>query len=409
MAEGDLDKADALLCNAPVHAIDPGELLYLRGVIANRRRDPTRAVRLLTSALASGPQSSPAWLALGHARVQLGRLAAAAEAYESAIACEPDAADAYFNLGVVRRRLEDLPRAARAFHAAWLRDPLMSNAAKACVGTLGMWVRSAPAETPGPSMPLEPDARTISVITCSIDDAKGLGVSDLYARLLAGLQHEIIVLRDASSLAEAYNRGLDAAKGDVVVLSHDDIEILAPDFAARLLRHLRTYDVVGVIGATRMTGPLPIWAGHPHLRGWITHHAPGSAEWHVDVLDPRPVAGDVKVLDGVLLAGRREVFASVRFDPGTFDGFHCYDIDWSCRAAEAGFRVAAAGDLLVVHASRGRYDNNWQRYAERFCAKHRTGHGEPAPPPFYEIAFDSAAHVRSFYARLSELAATSAE
>jgi len=158
-----------------------------------------------------------------------------------------------------------------------------------------------------------------------------------------------------------------------------------------------------------MTGPLPIWAGHPHLRGWITHHAPGAAEWLVDLLDPRPVAGDVTVLDGVLLAARREVFASVRFDAVTFDGFHGYDIDWSLRAARAGFRLAAAGDLRLVHASGGRYDDVWQRYAERFCAKHRTGYTDPAPPPYYETSFESRTQVESFFARLMQLAAAEAD
>ena len=110
------------------------------------------------------------------------------------------------------------------------------------------------------------------------------------------------------------------------------------------------------------------------------------------------------VLDGVLLAARREIFATVRFDAATFDGFHCYDIDWSYRAALAGFRLAAAGDLQVVHASRGRYDDVWQQYAERFCAKHRTGFSEPAPPPFYETVFGTRAEVETFYAQLMHLA-----
>ena len=157
-----------------------------------------------------------------------------------------------------------------------------------------------------------------------------------------------------------------------------------------------------------MTGPRATWAGHPNLRGWITHHAPDSAEWRVCLLDPQPVSGDVMVLDGVFLAARREVFTSVRFDAVTFDGFHGYDIDWSYRAALAGFRLAAAGNLWLVHASRGSYDDVWLRYAERFCAKHRTGHADPAPPSFYETSLGSRAQVEAFYVRLMQLAAEEA-
>ena len=184
---------------------------------------------------------------------------------------------------------------------------MLPDAAKGCVGTLAMWVRSAPGPSPGAGVAkaVVADQRAVSVIVCSLDDAKAAQVAALYARLLAGVRHEIISIRDAVSLAGAYNRGLDFATGDVIVLSHDDIEILATDFSTRLLAHLRSYDVVGVVGSVRMTGPTPLWAGHPYLRGWITHHAPDTAEWRVDLLDPQSVAGDVTVLDGVFLAARR--------------------------------------------------------------------------------------------------------
>ena len=408
MTAGDLVQADAILRNALARIPDAAELLYLRGVIASRQKDAAAAMDFLQAALAVRPDMVAAWLALGHVRMRLGQFDAAARAYEQAVAYDPQSADTHFNLGVVRRRLDDLPGAARAFYAAWRRDPMLTDAPKACVATLALWVRDAPG-APRPvvhAIPASP--RAVSVIVCSVDDVKAAHAAALYGRLFAGVRHEIIAIRDAASLAEAYNRGLDRATGDVVVLSHDDIEILAPDFAARLFTHLRAYDVVGVVGSTRMTGPTPLWAGHPHLRGWITHHGPDSAGWHIDLLDPRPVAGDVTVLDGVLLAARQEVFASVRFDAEAFDGFHCYDIDWSHRAALAGFRLAAAGDLQLVHSSGGRYDDLWQRYAERFCAKHCTGRTDPPPAPYYETIFRSRAEVESFFARLMQLAAEQA-
>jgi hypothetical protein len=65
------------------------------------------------------------------------------------------------------------------------------------------------------------------------------------------------------------------------------------------------------------------------LRGWITHRVPDSVNWQVDVLDPRPVAGDIVLLDGVLLAGKRDAFQAIPFDDVNFDGFHLADLDWS--------------------------------------------------------------------------------
>jgi hypothetical protein len=223
--------------------------------------------------------------------------------------------------------------------------------------------------------------------------------------VLHGLRHEVLVFRDARSLAEAYNRGIARSAGEIVVFSHDDVDVLADDFAARLLRHLALVDVVGVVGATRMSGPLPIWAGHPHLRGWITHRPRGGAEWHVDLLDHRPLAREVVVLDGVLLAARRSVLSRVAFDAVAFDGFHGYDVDWSWRAAQAGFRLAAAGDLRVVHESRGRFDATWQRYADRLCAKHGLAPSSPPPPPYYQAVLQRPEEVNAFLDRLTALAA----
>ncbi|MEP6998554.1 MAG: glycosyltransferase, partial [Betaproteobacteria bacterium] len=214
---------------------------------------------------------------------------------------------------------------------------------------------------------------------------------------------EIVSIRNARSLAEAYNWAVKRSVADVVVLSHDDVDILAPDFAARLFERLRAFDVVGVAGSTRMDGPAMGWSGHPHLRGWITHRAQGRAAWQVDVLDPRPVAGDIALLDGVLLAGKCETFRAVSFDAATFDGFHLADVDWSYRAAQAGFKLGVAGDLLLVHASRGNYDATWQRYADRFRRKHAAGRSPPAESSFFGASLDGTEQVRAFFARLAEL------
>ncbi len=348
------------------------------------------------SAIPERAQQARELLARGHACARQGDWACAADAYAAATRIQPDA-NAWFNLGVARHKRNDFDGAVRALLQAWRVDPLLPDAARGCMGVLAAAVRAGYRWTPPPALALPPDPPHVSVIVCSVDDAKARTIEALYGRLLAGVPHDILVLRDARSLAEAYNRGIAAARGDVVVLSHDDIDIAAADFAARVLAHLQAHDAVGVVGATRLTGPVPVWAGHPYVRGWITHHAPGSPEWQVNVLDPRPVAGGLAVLDGVFLAGRRQAFAAVPFDAATFDGFHGYDVDWSGRAAQAGLRLAAAGDLRIVHASGGSYDETWRRYAERLCEKHAIGGIAPAPSPYYRVSLGSLAEVGAFF------------
>jgi GT2 family glycosyltransferase len=243
----------------------------------------------------------------------------------------------------------------------------------------------------------------VSIVICSIDDTRHERAVALYRRLFAAVRHEIVSIRNARSLAEAYNWALRHSVADVVVLSHDDVDILASDFAVRLFERLQAFDVVGVAGSTRSDGPAIGWSGHPHLRGWITHRVPDSIHWQVDVLDPRPVAGDIVLLDGVLLAGKRDAFQAVPFDDVNFDGFHLADLDWSYRAAKAGARLGVVGDLLLVHASRGNYDATWQRYADRFCRKHDAGRSPPAPSSFFGASLDNPEQVRAFFGYLAEL------
>jgi GT2 family glycosyltransferase len=304
----------------------------------------------------------------------------------------------------MQKQLGDRASAIRTFHTAWVGDPLLFAAARQCVATIADAVRAGERiNAPLPALGSAAPYPAVSIVICSIDDARHERAVALYRRLFAAVRHEIVSVRNARSLAEAYNWALRHSAADVVVLSHDDVDILAPDFAVRLFERLRAFDVVGVAGSTRADGPAIGWSGHPHLHGWITHRVPDSVNWQVDVLDPHPVAGDIVLLDGVLLAGKRETFQAVPFDDVNFDGFHLADLDWSYRAAQAGAKLGVAGDLLLVHASRGNYDATWQRYADRFCRKHGAGRSPPAPSSFFGASLDNPEQVRAFFGYLSEL------
>jgi hypothetical protein len=92
--------------------------------------------------------------------------------------------------------------------------------------------------------------RLISVIVCSVDDTKRRSIRAHYEQLLAGSPHEIIQIADAKSLCEGYNRGFAQSSGDILVFSHDDIEIVSPNLANTLTRHLSTTDVIGIAGTS---------------------------------------------------------------------------------------------------------------------------------------------------------------
>ena len=211
--------------------------------------------------------------------------------------------------------------------------------------------------------------RPISIVTCSDDDAQFAAMAASYDRALAGWPHEFMRIGDATSLAEGYTRGAAAATGEILIFCHDDVELLAADFGARLARRLAECDVLGVAGATRATGPAWPFAGWPFLHGCVIY--PEGAGYRVTVYSRNaPLARAIRVMDGVFLAMRREVALRIGWDAETCDGFHGYDVDFTLRAAQAGFQLAVATDLGVVHRSYGSFDERWETTARKLVARH---------------------------------------
>jgi GT2 family glycosyltransferase len=134
--------------------------------------------------------------------------------------------------------------------------------------------------------------------------------------------------------------------------------------------------VIGVAGACRLVSPAWFDAGPPYLFGQVVEKLPSASAadttYFINIFGaPAPVVGNIKVLDGMFIATRREVVDRVPFDAATFDGFHLYDMDFSIRAYQAGYRLAVACDLNLIHRSSGTYDQIWRNYATRFVQKHQ--------------------------------------
>ena len=224
-----------------------------------------------------------------------------------------------------------------------------------------------------------PVAPELSIVVCSIDARKFEQVSRNYRSLFAGREVEIIGIHDARSLAEGYTRGIAQANGTRLILSHDDIEILSPDFAARIDRHLDDFDLVGIAGTTRLVSGKWADAGDPYVFTLVTSPDPEHGGYATMMLGGGPlVVPGIQALDGVFMALRREVATAIPFDGDTFDGFHLYDLDFSFRAHRAGFKLAVCRDVVLIHESTGTYDAAWEEYKRRFESKHGVMPGSAA-------------------------------
>jgi hypothetical protein len=214
----------------------------------------------------------------------------------------------------------------------------------------------------------------ISIIFCSIDQAKADKIRLQYLDMLGEDEHEIIIIKDAISLAEAYNRGLNQAKGDIIVLSHDDIEFLQPStWLSKIKRHLSLFDFIGLAGTTKLIGPAWAQAGPPNTFGQVAEISSNGEPYRVLIFGtPLTVIPSIQAVDGLFMAFRKDVANKIRFDEKSFDGFHCYDVDFSFSAYKAGFSLGVAIDIPVLHASQGQFDDQWKLYAERLYKKHKS-------------------------------------
>lgn len=167
--------------------------------------------------------------------------------------------------------------------------------------------------------------------------------------LCAEPDSQVVETSHATSILVAYNEILEhySANDDLeaLVLLHEDTEIRDPAFCSKVRMALRdpSVGVLGVIGAQQVTG-LRWWEGNG--RGRV-----GESRGRIDF---GPGESDVDAVDGLLLVLSPWVVANLRFDSGSFAGFHAYDVDLCFAVRAAGRRVRTL-DVDVFHATKGGY------------------------------------------------------
>jgi hypothetical protein len=289
--------------------------------------------------------------------------------------------------------------AAATYAAVARANPMAFDAMQRTVDCVAAMAREAPLPPEAVTAPAPPAFASVAVGFCSIDPRKAERAKASLATALAPAQCAFHVVTDAKSLAEAFNRMLDAMRADLVILCHDDIEILSTRVDLVLADALSRADIVGVAGARQVSGPAVLWSGHPHVHGWVSY--PREGQWEAAVLSLQSGSvGGMQALDGVFIAMRGETAAGLRFDAQTFDGFHFYDLDFTYRAAMQGLRLAVTTDVLLVHASEGRFDDAWRGYAQRFQSKYPALQAPAGKPHWYSARFESLPRLGAFYEHL---------
>lgn len=179
-----------------------------------------------------------------------------------------------------------------------------------------------------------------------------------------------------SSIFRAYSRGLrtcDLSPDDIVILCHDDIQILSDreDFKETLERELSDPRVgfVGVAGTT-LLGKDAVWWNHENWkagkhRGFIFHGSKADFEGATSY----GACGQVVVLDGVFLAARVSTLQKIGLDkPSYFSGeWDFYDIHYTYTAHKMGLENRTV-PIILCHSSKGELAgrDSWHKNRESF-------------------------------------------
>jgi len=206
-------------------------------------------------------------------------------------------------------------------------------------------------------------AGTVDVELLLVDNASRDGEVERVLAAHAG-EPRLRALRNRANLGfgPACNRGAAIARGDALLFLNPDCEV-PPGAVARLRTLLRENPVVGLFGADVRTPDGSPGRGNrrrePTLRRALASLS-GLARWQsrwpaLAGVEMPPTDSDagiekVEAVSGACLMLPRAVFERVGgFDEGYF--LHAEDLDLCRRVRDAGFAVAIARDVRVVHAA----------------------------------------------------------
>lgn len=156
----------------------------------------------------------------------------------------------------------------------------------------------------------------------------------------------LLALSGQTSIAVAYNLILDACcnRGyEVVVLIHDDLEIIDPDIDAKLKAALADPDValVSVAGGQQPINQTEV------LAWWDIPPCIGHQVTDSYLIDFGERTGEIDTPEGSFLAFGPWAIEHLRFDAG-IPGFHGYDVDIGFQARSQKKKVIVA-DLDTHH------------------------------------------------------------
>ena len=194
----------------------------------------------------------------------------------------------------------------------------------------------------------------------------------LKGNLLKGLEsqtskHESILIDNTQgkfkSAAEALNYERERANGKYIMFVHQDVELDSDLWLANTERILDSILDLGIAGVAGMSEKGK--TNEERGRGYISDCGE-IWKWSNAIQKPE----EVQTLDECLLIIPKSVFNKLQFDEKTFDGWHCYGVDYCLSAKQRGLKSYVI-PAFIYHRSLRLNVSNLLRYQKRLYNKHK--------------------------------------
>ena len=185
-------------------------------------------------------------------------------------------------------------------------------------------------------------------------DGTGEFLKSYAAERAAAKSDNVRVVLNAENLgvSKGFNQGLKEAKGDYMVLLHNDV-VLPSQWLERLLRHFYMDKKAGMVGPRSNTAK-------PHQFAPLGYRDLGEYPDFAEAFFNRNKGNRTRVdsLGGFCLAVKREVLAKIGLLEETYTIARYEDDDLCMRARLAGSRLVVADDVYVHHAGGASFKQN---------------------------------------------------
>ena len=179
-----------------------------------------------------------------------------------------------------------------------------------------------------------------------------------------GVPYEIVKVDNPGlmGICEAYNKGAEKARFENLLFLHEDVKFHSKNWGATILDYykIKNLGVLGLAGSIRKF-QLP-YGHYSCLKNENYRNVYHSlSDPYIVINNSKP---KLKVVDGVFLGMKKEVWKSLRFNE-KIKGYHLYDIDISLRASE-NYDNYLVEDILFEHFSKGNFGDEWVKASVRF-------------------------------------------